>query len=47
MRAQLRLIEYLVHMWYVNEKEFHVGVHTLTIDINDIYLLIGLYHHGS
>jgi hypothetical protein len=46
MRAQLRLLEYLVHMWDVNEKEFHVGFHTLTIDIEDIYFLTGLSHHG-
>jgi hypothetical protein len=36
MRAQLRLLEYLVHMWDVNEQEFHVGVHTLTLEIDDI-----------
>jgi hypothetical protein len=42
MRAQLRLLEYLVHMWDVNEQAFRVGVHTLTIDIEDIYFLIGL-----
>jgi hypothetical protein len=47
MRAQLRLLEYLVHMWDVSEQEFHVGVHTLTIDIEDIYFLIGLYRRGS
>jgi hypothetical protein len=33
MRAQLRLLEYLVHMWDVNKKAFHMGVHTLTIYI--------------
>jgi hypothetical protein len=47
MRAQLRLLEYLVHMWDVNEQEFHVGTHTLTIDIKDIYFLIGLSRRGS
>jgi hypothetical protein len=47
MRAQLRLLEYLVHMWDVNEQAFHVGAHTLTIDIEDIYFLTGLSHRGS
>jgi hypothetical protein len=42
MRSQLRLLEYLVHMWDVNEKAFHVGVHTLTLDIDDIYFLTRL-----
>jgi hypothetical protein len=47
MRAQLRLLEYLVHMWDVNEQAFCVGVHTLTIDIEDIYFLTGLSRRGS
>jgi hypothetical protein len=44
MRAQLILLEYLVDMWDVNEQAFHVGVHTLTLDIDEIYFLIGLSH---
>jgi hypothetical protein len=47
MRAQLRLLEYLVHMWDVNEQTFHMGAHILTIDIEDIYFLTGLSRHGS
>jgi hypothetical protein len=47
MRAQLRLLEYLVHMWYVNEKAFHVGDHIIMIDIEDIYFFTGLSHRGS
>jgi hypothetical protein len=47
MRAQLRVLEYLVHMWDVNEQEFHVGSHTLTIYIKDIYFLTGLSYRGS
>jgi hypothetical protein len=46
MRAQLRLLEYLVHMWDVDQQLFHVGVHTLTLDIEDIYFLTGLSQHG-
>jgi len=47
MRAQLRLLEYLVHMWDVNKQAFRVGVHTLTLDIEDIYFLTGLSRCGS
>jgi hypothetical protein len=47
MRSQLRLLEYLVHMWDVNEQAFHMGVHTLTLDIEDIHFLTGLSHCGS
>jgi hypothetical protein len=47
MRAQLVLLEHLVRMWDVNEQIFHVGVHTLTLEINKIYFLIGLSRRGS
>jgi hypothetical protein len=46
-RAQLILLEHLVRMWDVSEQVFHVGVHTLTLDIDDIYFLTGLSRHGS
>ena len=47
MRAQLKLLEYLVHMWDVNKHAFHVGSHILMIDIEDIYFFTGLSHRGS
>jgi hypothetical protein len=47
MRAQLRLLEYLVHMWDVDQWVFHVGAHILTLDIKDIYFLIGMSLRGS
>jgi len=34
-------------MWDVNKHVVHEGVHTLTIDIKDIYFLTGLSHRGS
>jgi hypothetical protein len=46
MRAQLRLLEYLVHMRDVDQQLFHVGVHMLTLDIKDIYFLMGLSRRG-
>jgi hypothetical protein len=46
MRAQLKLLEYLVHMWDVDQQLFHVGVHTLTLDIEDINFLTGLSRRG-
>jgi hypothetical protein len=42
MRAQLRLLEYIVHMWDVDQKVFNVGSHILSLDIEDIYFLMGL-----
>jgi hypothetical protein len=46
MRAQVRLLEYFVHMWDVDQQVFHVGVHTLSLDIEDVYFLTGLSRHG-
>jgi hypothetical protein len=36
MRAQVRLIEYLVRMWDPYQQVFQVGVHTLSLDMEDI-----------
>jgi hypothetical protein len=46
MRAQVRLLEYLIHMWDVDQQIFHVGVHTLSLDMEDIYFLTGLSWRG-
>jgi hypothetical protein len=46
MRAQIRLLEYLVHMWDPDQQVFHVGVHTMSLDIEDIYFLTRLSWHG-
>jgi hypothetical protein len=47
MRAQQRLLEYLVHMWDSKQQVVHVGVHVLSLDIEDIYFLIGLSRCGA
>jgi hypothetical protein len=47
MRAHVRLLEYLVRMWDLDQKVFNVRAHTLTIDIEDIYFLTGLSGRGS
>jgi hypothetical protein len=46
MRAQVRLLEYLVCMWDLDQQVFRVGVHTLSLDIEDIYFLTGLSWRG-
>jgi hypothetical protein len=46
MRAQVRLLEYLVRMWDPNQQVFNVGAHTLSIDIEDIYFFTGLSRRG-
>jgi hypothetical protein len=47
MRAQLRLLEYLINMWDVDQHAFDVGVHMLSLDIEDIYFLMGFSQCGS
>jgi len=47
MRAQRRLLEYLFHMWDAKKQVFHMGVHVLSLDIEDIYFLTGLSHRGA
>jgi hypothetical protein len=47
MRAQVRLLEHLVWMWDPDQQVFNVGVHTLTIDNEDIYFLTGISRRGS
>jgi hypothetical protein len=46
MRAQVRLLEYLVRMWDPDQQVFNVGSHTLSIDIEDIDFLTGLSRRG-
>jgi hypothetical protein len=47
MRAQVRLLEYLIRMWDPDQQVFIVGAHTLTIDIKEIYFLTRLSRRGS
>jgi hypothetical protein len=42
MRAQVRLLEFLVKMWEPNEQVFKVKVHDLALETEDIYFLTGL-----
>jgi hypothetical protein len=46
MRAQVRLLEYLVCMWDPDQQVFYVGVHTLSLYIEDIYFLTRLSRRG-
>jgi hypothetical protein len=46
MRAQVRLLEFLICMWDPDQQVFNVGAHTLSIEIDDIYFLIGLSRCG-
>ena len=42
MRAYVCLLEHMICMWDSYQQHFVVGTHTLTIDVEDIYLFIGI-----
>ena len=47
MKAYVRLLEYIIGMWDPDQHHFMVGIHTLPIEIEDIYFLTGLSRRGS
>jgi hypothetical protein len=42
MRAQVRLLEFLIKMWEPDEQVFMFGVHNMTLETEDIYFLTRL-----
>jgi hypothetical protein len=47
MRKQTILLEHLIGMWNTNDQVFHVRPHTLGIEMEDVYFLIGLSKRGE
>jgi hypothetical protein len=41
------LLDHLIRMWDINDQLFHVGPHTLDIEMEDIYFLTGLSKWGA
>ena len=46
MKAYVRLLEYMIDMWDLEQQHFVVGIQTLPIEIEDIYFLTGLSRRG-
>ena len=42
MKSHVRLLEYILRMWNPEQQYFEVGAHILTVEVEDIYFLIGL-----
>ena len=42
MKAHARLLEYILRMWNPKHQYFEVGVHILTVELEDIYFLTRL-----
>ena len=47
MKSHVRLLEYILRMWNPEQQYFEVGAHILTMDIEDIYFLMGLSKGGG
>ena len=47
MVSHERLLEYILHMWNPEQQYFKVGAHVLTIEVEDIYFLIGSLRWGA
>jgi len=41
------LLEYMIRMWDANDQVFHVGPHTLEIEMEDIYFSTGVSKWGA
>ena len=47
MKSYVHLLEYITGMWDLDQQHFVVGIHTLPIEIDDIYFLIRLSRRES
>ena len=47
MVSHERLLEYILHMWNLEQQYFEVGAHVLIIEVEDIYFLTGLSRWGA
>ena len=47
LRAKPRLLEMLVDYWDLKSKSFHINGMSLSIEIEDIYFIIGLSRRGE
>lgn len=47
INAQTELLDFLVREWDSNEQWFHIGSHSLAIEVEDIYFLTRLSKKGA
>jgi len=47
MHCQARLLEYLIGKWDPEIRAFLIGVHTLEIELEDLYFIMGLSKRGA
>ena len=47
MVSHEQLLEHILWMWNPEQQYFEVGAHILTVEVEDIYFLIGLSRQGA
>ena len=47
MVSHEQLLEHILQMWNPEQQYFEVGAHILTVEVEDIYFLIGLSRWGA
>ena len=47
MISHVKLLEYILRMWKLEQQHVEVGAHILTVEVEDIYFLIGLSRCGE
>ena len=47
MKFHVRLLEYILRMWNLEQQSVEVGAHILTVEVEDIYFLIGISRQGE
>ena len=47
MISHVKLMEYILQMWNPKQQYFEVGAHILSVEVEDIYFLIGLSRRGA
>ena len=47
MISHVQLLEYILRMWNLEQHNFEVGPHILTLEVDAIYFLNGLSRRGA
>ena len=47
MKSHVRLLEYILRMWNLEQQYFELGAHILTVEVEDIYFLTRLSRRGE
>jgi hypothetical protein len=47
MRAQVRLLQFLIDYWDLDSERFNIDGQPLRIEVEDIYFLMGLLRRGE